>query len=247
MPESRTTYSFAALGDSGVMVTFTTPTAREANHQVHRFHHQLCRTPFPGFIEAVPAMNSLSIFYDTGYVARQCTPCPSPYRIVKAWLSRLLGNISMAAEHKADLATALSIPVCYDSPYAPDLTTVADYHNLTPEEVVRMHSSADYYVFMLGFAPGFPYLDGMPEQLATPRKSTPAFHIAAGSVGIAGSQTGIYPLASPGGWHIIGRSPMPLFNWSSEEPAAIKPGTFIHFYPISGEEFARQTEPGHEY
>ncbi|MFK4996767.1 5-oxoprolinase subunit PxpB [Bacillus sp. N9] len=110
----------------------------------------------------------------------------------------------------------IDIPVCYEEPFSPDLTAVAHYHHLTTSEIINIHSAPIYHVYFLGFAPGFPFLGGMNEAIATPRKDTPSLQISKGSVGIAGKQTGIYPFASPGGWQIIGRTPIDLFNINND-------------------------------
>ena len=138
----------------------------------------------------------------------------------------------------------ISIPVCYESPYAPDLEAVCELNQLSQEEVIEIHTSTNYLVYMLGFTPGFPYLGGMDKRIATPRRQEPRLKIEAGSVGIAGEQTGVYPVASPGGWQIIGRTPLKLFEPESEKPFLLEAGNYIKFYPIRAQEFERWTQSG---
>ncbi len=129
------------------------------------------------------------------------------------------------------------IPVAYGGEYGPDLETVANHNGLSTDEVVAIHSGTDYHVFMLGFAPGFPYLGGLDERIACPRLATPRTLVPAGSVGIAESQTGVYPNPSPGGWQLIGRTPIALFDVNADPPAAMLPGAKVNFVPISHNEY----------
>jgi inhibitor of KinA len=131
----------------------------------------------------------------------------------------------------------VEIPVHYGGESGPDLDIVAKHNGLTPEEVVAIHSNGHYFVNMIGFAPGFPYIGGMSEKIATPRKSSPRLKIPAGSVGIAGKQTGIYPIETPGGWQIIGKTPLQLFRPDHDPPSLLKAGDKICFKPITLKEF----------
>ncbi len=134
-------------------------------------------------------------------------------------------------------SVVVEVPVCYDAPHSPDLPELAASHNLTPAEVVALHSSAEYRVAFIGFTPGFPYLSGLPDQLATPRLPSPRARIEAGSVGIAGKQTGVYPGGTPGGWRLIGRTPLRIFDPGRERPALLTHGDRVRFLPISAAEF----------
>jgi len=136
-------------------------------------------------------------------------------------------------------ANVVNIPVCYDNELGPDLMPVAEHAKMTAEEVVRLHSSASYLVYFLGFSPGFAYLGGLPDALHTPRLATPRKEVAPGSVGIAGSQTGIYPIASPGGWQLIGRTPLRMFDPGANPPTRLQPGDRVKFSPIDRATFAR--------
>ena len=137
----------------------------------------------------------------------------------------------------------IEIPVCYGGEFGPDLSDVAAHNLLNPGDVVTIHSSAEYLVYFLGFSPGFPYLGGMPESIATPRLPAPRTHVPAGSVAIGGSQTGIYPVASPGGWRIIGRTPLRLFDPAADPPALLQIGYRVRFVPVPREEFERLSHP----
>lgn len=133
--------------------------------------------------------------------------------------------------------TIIEIPVCYGGEFGPDLEYVAAHHHLSTDEVIRIHCSSEYLIYAIGFAPGFPYMGGMSEQIATPRKSTPRLVIPAGSVGIAGKQTGIYPLATPGGWQLIGRTPLALFQPHQYPPVLLQSGSYIRFRAIDHAEY----------
>jgi len=132
----------------------------------------------------------------------------------------------------------VEIPVCYGGEYGPDLAVVAAHTGLTPEEVIQLHSAAEYRVHAIGFSPGFPYLGGLPPRLNTPRRATPRPSVPAGSVGIGSAQTGVYPVASPGGWNLIGRTPRALFRLHKSPPALLLIGDRVKFRPITPGEFA---------
>ena len=135
--------------------------------------------------------------------------------------------------------STLEIPVVYGGEYGPDLEYVAEHNGISTEEVVEIHHSSSYLIYMLGFVPGFPYLGGMSEKIATPRLKSPRVAIPAGSIGIAGAQTGIYPLESPGGWQLIGRTPLKLFDPGKEDPFLPKPGHYLKFFPIEEKDFEK--------
>jgi len=137
----------------------------------------------------------------------------------------------------------VEVPTCYERDVAPDLEEVARLHDVTPAEVARIHAAASYVVSFLGFVPGFPYLDGLPEALATPRLATPRPRVPAGSVAIGGRQTGIYPFATPGGWRIIGRTPLAIFRADRDPPALLRAGDRVRFVPIPVSELERMSNP----
>ena len=189
-------------------------------------------------IELVPAFASVAVHYDPAHVL-DTTPGErrqSAYDRFAATMHSALDDLSDSA---LPAPREVKIPVCYGGQYGPDLDDVATAHDLTSDEVVRLHSGATYAVYMLGFAPGFAYLGGLPEAIATPRRPEPRTSVPAGSVGIGGSQTGVYPLVSPGGWQLIGRTPLQLFVARRDPPALLAAGDRVRFTPITPEEFQR--------
>ncbi|MCP8970475.1 5-oxoprolinase subunit PxpB [Ectobacillus sp. SYSU M60031] len=201
---------------------------------IHRKVRGLARCleeqPMPGFREVVPGFASVTVFYD---------PLLISYRQAMQQLQDRLAHLSAAS---VDCPREVTIPVCYGGVFGPDLAEVAKLNSLTPEEVVAIHANETYTVYMIGFAPGFPYLGGMPERIATPRRATPRLSIPVGSVGIGGSQTGVYPLESPGGWQLIGRTPLALFDPQRAEPSLLRAGDLVRFQPISEQEYEKWGE-----
>jgi inhibitor of KinA len=190
--------------------------------------HALNTNHFPGFIEATLAYNSISLFFDPVVVARAFNQ-PAIQAII-AWTKAFLENNSHLV--KSDSGRDINIPVCYDIAVAPDLHSVASLHHLSMEEVIAIHIDRQYRVYMIGFIPGFPYLGMVDDKIATPRKESPVPFIKAGSIGLAGNQTGIYPFASPGGWHIIGRTPMKLFDIRADPVCLLAAGDRVRFSRI---------------
>ena len=223
------------LGDAAVVVNFGTRIDMETHRKVGAFASLLEKHPFPGMVEYVPAFTTVTVYYDVFRTYRHCRPV-SPYAAVCGYLQQLLRNVGDKAGAEA---TIVEIPVCYGEEFGPDLEEVARFTGLSAERVIEIHSGADYVVYMIGFAPGFPYLGGLPEEIAAPRRATPRLRIPAGSVGIAGRQTGIYPLATPGGWQLIGRTPVRLFHPGKNPPTLLKAGDIVKFVPISRSEYER--------
>jgi inhibitor of KinA len=153
---------------------------------------------------------------------------------------RVRRAVSAAAARPETPPRLIDVPVCYEREHAPDLDAVARLHGLSADDVVRMHSGAEYVVAFLGFMPGFPYLDGLPEALATPRLDVPRRTTPPGSVAIGGRQTGIYPFATPGGWRIVGRTPLRLFRAGRTPPSLLAPGDRVRFTPITAAAFAEK-------
>ncbi|AUJ23235.1 5-oxoprolinase subunit PxpB [Virgibacillus dokdonensis] len=217
------------------------------HQRVLQFVTLLEETPFVGFIECVPAYLNVTVYYDPYKVYESqpshVTPI-SPFEIVRTYINGLLHKLN--DDRKRFTGQKVVIPVLYGSDYGPDLEYVANYHNLSMEDVIRIHTEKEYLVYMLGFAPGFPFIGGMSKQIATPRKSTPRLTIAPGSVGIAGAQTGVYPLETPGGWQIIGCTPIDLFLPNQVPPSLLKAGDTIQFVSISLEEYRQYRRGGKE-
>lgn len=210
-------------------------TIDEATHRrVRAACARLTSGAIPGLVECVPAFASVAVHYDPRLVPSSEGHHASPASRLSALVERELADLNHEAVSEP---RTVEIPVCYGGAYGPDLEDVARQHSLTTEEVVCIHSSGDYLVYMLGFMPGFAYLGGLSPKLATPRRLSPRTVVPAGSVGIGGVQTGVYPLASPGGWNLIGRSPSRLFDVKREPPSLLSAGDHVRFRPIAEPEF----------
>ncbi len=224
------TWTISSLGDRALVVRLGDRIDRATFDRVQAFAQRLEARPVRGLIEYVPAFTSLTIHYDPG----------------QSRLSEILSDLERLAELAAEAEPTeprrIEIPACYGGPCGPDLEHVAQAHDLTCEQVIEIHSGCEYLVHMLGFAPGFPYLGGLSPQLATPRRETPRLRVPAGSLGIAGGQTGIYSLETPGGWQLIGRTPRVLFRPDAEPPTLLRPGDLVRFVPITANEFHAQNE-----
>ncbi|PAE17897.1 allophanate hydrolase [Virgibacillus sp. 7505] len=218
--------TYHPLGDTGIQLVFGQTISEETNQKIRLFAELLKAEQIEGIIEWVPAYTTLSIFY---------RPDKVRYQALLEKLERLYENIQGGAAEAASLV--YEIPTYYGGEAGPDLNFVADHNGLSVEDVIRIHSSQDYLIYMMGFVPGFPYLGGMSEEIATPRRSDPRPKIAAGSVGIAGSQTGVYPLETPGGWQLIGQTPLKLYDPEREQPILLTSGSYLRFVPISKEEY----------
>ncbi|WP_317173399.1 5-oxoprolinase subunit PxpB [Hymenobacter armeniacus] len=221
------------LGDAAVVLEFghgISPAIHRAIQAVSRY---LTEYPFPGLRELVPAFTTLTVYYDPWVLSENGRH--QPYERVAEILHQLLPAAQAAAgEAGTDL---VEIPVCYGGEFGPDLAFVAAHTGLPPGEVIARHSAPDYLVHLIGFAPGFPYLGGLDERLAAPRKAEPRALVPAGAVGIAGAQTGIYSLPTPGGWQLIGRTPRRLFSPEWARPSLLQAGQRLRFVPIDEAEF----------
>ncbi|WP_295917139.1 5-oxoprolinase subunit PxpB [Anaerovibrio lipolyticus] len=213
------------VGDCAVSVEFGQEISLEINHKVMALKMVLEREPIRGIVELIPTYCSLLIQYD---------PMDLRYGQLR---DRLEALVTQLDEVEMPPKQVVEIPVAYGGEYGPDLGEVARAHNISEEEVIKLHSEPEYPIYMLGFVAGFPYLGGMNKAIATPRKKSPRLKIEAGSVGIAGEQTGIYSVESPGGWQIIGRTPLKLYDVNRNEPVLLKAGQYIKFKPITKEEF----------
>lgn len=214
------------VGDHALLAAFEQHISPEIGAAVAALNARIAAAKLPGAGETVPAFASLMLTYD---------PLVTDYDTLAAALQKLAD----APEHGSttEAGRCVTIPVCYGGDFGPDLPFVAQHAGLTQQQVVKLHSGRDYRIYMLGFLPGFPYLGGLDERLFTPRLGTPRTAIPAGSVGIGGEQTGIYPIASPGGWQLIGRTPLRLFDPDAGAlPYAA--GDSIRFVPITPQEYA---------
>lgn len=212
-------------GDSAVNVEFGNEISEDINRQVSEYVHALEESKISGITGMIPTFRSVLISYDPRLLS------------YGEMISLLTQAFSMKGENKSKSRRVVEIPVCYGGEYGPDLAFVAEHANLTPEEVVRIHSSREYLIYMIGFLPGFPYLGGLDSRLVTPRLSQPRVRIPAGSVGIGGEQTGLYPLDSPGGWQLIGRTPIQTYLPSRNPPVIYEAGDWIRFVPVTPDEF----------
>ncbi len=208
-------------------------TIDEATHRLVRSASaRIDRRPPTGFVDQVAAFTSIAVHYDPVVASRGTSKTPYA-RVVEELTAALDG---LTAE-RLPPARVVEIPVCYGGTFGPDIDDVARAHEMTVNEVVRLHTGGDYLVYMVGFMPGFAYLGGLPAKLVTPRRTTPRTIVPAGSVGIGGSQTGVYPLDSPGGWNLIGKTPMAVFDIGRSEPALLRTGDRVRFRAITEAEF----------
>jgi inhibitor of KinA len=207
--------------------------------EVLRTFRRLQDAAIPGVIELAPAYTTVAVFFDPTIVAQE-GPKPDEAldwltgRVRAAVAPHMRGGRGRAA---ASAVRLVEIPVCYDPEFGFDLENVAHHAQISSREVVDLHSAPEYRVSCIGFVPGFPFLAGLPRKLGTPRRATPRKEIPAGSVGIGGAQTGIYPLRSPGGWNLIGRTPLRLFDPAKKPPALLRAGDRVRFRVITREEF----------
>lgn len=227
------TYCIFPLGDNGVTVDYGNSINEETNQLVIAWFNHLRAFSLPGMTEVVPAYSSFTVYYDIITARKLASPGQAGFDFIKAALEQ---RMTEPFEQESAVERLVKIPVCYEEEFAPDLSYLAAEKNLTVEEVIRIHTQRKYKVYMLGFLPGFSYMGEVDEKIAMPRKLQP-HPVEAGGVGIAGKQTGIYPLHSPGGWQIIGRTPVKLFNPRQEEPCLLQAGDRVEFYPVSKKEF----------
>ncbi len=213
------------LSESALTVEFGNTIDVRTNELVLAFTAAVEQTAIPGFLEVVPTYRSATIYFN---------PLRTNTAAIAEQVRALMTNATTAPSRAC---TTHTIPVWYGTAAGPDLLDVATQAGLTPAEVGALHASVTYRVYMLGFSPGFPYLGSVPDRIAASRLPTPRKQVAAGSVGIAGTQTGIYPQASPGGWRIIGRTPVLLFSLIRPKPFLLAPGDEVQFVPIDEEEF----------
>ena len=218
---------FLLTGDTSLSVEFGDVINEAINHDIRAYKIALEKAGIPGIVETVPTYRSLMVHYD---------PSVIPYAQIRMKLEQLLDEMG---EIEIPPSPVLEIPVLYGGEMGPDLPFVAEHAGISEEEVVKIHSSAEYLIYMLGFTPGFTYLGGMSEKIAAPRLKAPRVKIPAGSVGIAGTQTGVYPIDSPGGWQLIGRTPVKMYDPERETPILPEAGQYIQFFPVTQEEYDR--------
>jgi inhibitor of KinA len=220
------------LGDSAVVATLGSGIDGPTLASVTALAEAVAAAKAAGIVDVVAAYATVTVFYDPlKFAETHGDAYDSVCRLVESCGAHGAGGAPAPAPGVTD------IPVCYGGDCGPDLELVAGRCSLKAEEVAALHSGADYLVHAIGFTPGFPYLGGLPKPLHTPRRDTPRARVPAGSVGIGGSQTGVYPLSSPGGWQLIGRTPIALFRPERQPAALLKPGDRVRFRVISASEF----------
>lgn len=225
------------LGDSALRIELGAGIGEATLQRVQAACAALEAGAVPGLTELVPAYATVTAHFDIGAAVAAGAPADD----VVSWLANQVERAMVTASAKSlRKGNMVEVPVCYGGEFGPELERVAAQAKLAPEEVVRRHVAGSYLVHLVGFSPGFPYLGGLAPELATPRLARPRAQVPAGSVGIAGAQTGVYPLATPGGWNLIGRTPLRLFRPEQNPPVLLQPGDRVKFRAITREEFARQ-------
>lgn len=218
---------YLVSGDCAVCVEFGNEISPVINKKIRAFKIAVEKSGIKGIVETVPTYRSLLVHYQPEVIGFQ--------ELTQQFeaLMDSLSNIQIPPP------TVIEIPVLYGGEMGPDLENVAAHNGKTAEEVIQIHTSEDYLIYMLGFIAGFPYLGGMSKEIATPRLKSPRVKIDGGSVGIAGEQTGVYPVDSPGGWQLIGRTPLKLYDADREKPVLLEAGQYIRFRSIDEEEYVR--------
>jgi len=217
--------TYLPCGDTGIMIKIKDEISDEAYNHVRTLSHIIENGYSDEISEIIPSYGSILVIYD---------PLKISYNSL---ITKLKKGLDIPNSLKLQPQEVVHIPVCYGGDFGPDLSFVSQHTGLDPSQVVEIHSSKPYLIYMIGFLPGFPYLGGMSDKIAAPRLLTPRLKIPAGSVGLAGSQTGIYPSDSPGGWRIIGRTPVKLFDTAKKTPVLLKASQYIKFDPVSKDEY----------
>jgi KipI family sensor histidine kinase inhibitor len=213
------------ISDNSIEILFTAEISKKTNKQIRIITKEIKSALGNELIDIIPAYHNILINFD-------CIRS-NPTNIIKK-IKSIISNSKIGEKYKKEI---VEIPVCYEKPYSLDIDFVCNSHNISKNDLIKKHTNPEYLVYMIGFTPGFPYLGGMDSDIATPRKKKPRTFIPSGSVGIAGSQTGIYPIESPGGWQIIGRTPYNLFDPYREPAVMIEVGQYIKFRSISKKEY----------
>lgn len=217
-------------GDSSILIQFGNSIDPDINARIAATVQLMKEQHIEGVVDIIPAFCSLLINYDPRVIS---------YDEMKTRMEKILSVEIAAGARKKKV---YEIPVCYGGEFGPDLPTIAEHAGLSEQEVIDIHSSTDYLIYMLGFLPGFTYLGGLDERIHTPRLANPRIRIPAGSVGIGGSQTGIYPMDSPGGWQLMGMTPVKTYDPDREVPILVEAGDYIRFVPVDRAEYDRIRE-----
>jgi len=223
-------YSIFPLGDSALTIDFGNIISEDINKKVLQLFHHLRTVSDETIIDVVPAYSSLTVYYDVAFFH---DPAKTAFESMADILEQLFSKTSTVTEQKTSY---FEIPVCYSKKFGMDIDYLSQKNDLSLNEIIHIHTSKTYKVFMLGFLPGFTYMGEVDDRIAIERKPSPV-KLSAGAVGIAGKQTGIYPLESPGGWQIIGRTPVQVFKKDENKPVLFQPGDEVKFYSITEHEF----------
>ncbi len=230
--------TFQPMGDRCVIIEFESRVDPEINARVRSVAEYLLTHPIEGVVDVVPAFTTVAVHYRPEALANSL-PQETPYRRLCRSIESALAD-GVARTHAS--AHVVEVPVCYGGEFGPDLDEVAVQSKLTPQQVIELHAASKHQVYMLGFAPGFPYLGGLDPRLEMPRRATPRTKVPAGSVAIAREQSAIYSIETPGGWNILGRTPLRLFTPETDPPCLLLPGDNVRFVPITAEQFKRMQE-----
>ncbi len=218
-------YKLKACGDTAVVIDLGNTIDPKINEEIHLINDLINRADIDGFIESIPSYSSVLVCYD---------PIETTYESLCNQLNAVIEDLVFEGERIKEI---IHIPVFYGGKIGLDIEYVAKHNNLSVEQVIALHSAPEYRIYMMGFKPGFVYLGGLNEALTTPRLQSPRYHVEAGSIGIAGNQTGIYPQDSPGGWQMIGHTCIPLLDWSLPDLTVMSAGQYIKFEAVSFNEY----------
>ncbi|MGI8583792.1 MAG: 5-oxoprolinase subunit PxpB, partial [Chitinophagaceae bacterium] len=228
-------FTISPLGDSSLIINFGNVIDENINKKVLALFYKLKGLSIPFIRDVIPAYNSLTIYYNIVITKQKTVSIKTFFEIFSDQIRKIITDY---IEILSLPFRRIKIPVCYTEKYGLDINYISKEKNLPVDEIIRLHKVKKYRVYMIGFLPGFAYMGEVDEQIAIPRKVQPRTIVEAGSVGIAGTQTGIYPLNSPGGWQIIGKTPVKLFIKEKDDPVLLHPGDEVEFYSITENEFA---------
>jgi len=222
--------SFTPLGDRAIRMMFGDRLTKAMNDVVTEAIQKISSANIPYIVEMVPGYVTLTVYYEVDKAPE--------YELIINQLKQCIEQQGTNSE-RTSKRRHIRLPVFYGGDQGPDLKSVADYHQISEQELIKRHTSSEYLVHMIGFAPGFPYLGGLDKSISTPRRDTPRKLVSAGSVGIAGSQTGVYSIDSPGGWNIIGHTPFRLFDPEKQQPILLNIGDYVTFQSVSKQEYQK--------
>lgn len=235
-------YRLYPCGDHAITIQLGDHIDAGINNQVISLFTHLRSLQGEGIKDIIPSYHTVTVVYDLLFFKRR-SPSASAYETVHDWLREEINNYALLPT----VSRLVRIPVCYDTSLVSDMDFIAGQHGLSAGEVIDLHVSRTYRVYLIGFLPGFAYMGSVDERIATPRRISPRVCVPAGSVGIAGEQTGIYPFDSPGGWQLLGQTPLPVFNADQSQPCLLQPGDEVRFYPITLAEFKQIKADGNTY